>query len=99
MRSRSVSADAAGRVGGLEFSEIEVAACLQGLGGGGVLQVFGWRLQPRGILALLSGHLGDRVASARGAAAMVVRPTGADRGDAGSSQGEERVSLDLSYVV
>src|SRR5271165_6907483 len=73
----SISAEAARRNDGLEFSEVEVADRLEALGQRAVLLVGRQRFEPTGILCLQLAELGDGVLPTPGAAAMVGRATGA----------------------
>ena len=60
----SIAAEAPWRLNRLEFGEVEIDNCPQGIGGGAVLLIIGQCLQPCGIFRLEIGEGGDGIVPA-----------------------------------
>src|SRR5919199_6008324 len=81
---RSVAAEAARRLDGLQLAEVEFADRLRG---STLLQVDRQGLQPSGVFGLQSGERGNRIVPALSAAAMISRTAGADDWRSGHPRG------------
>src|SRR5215211_9172493 len=85
--SCSIPAEAAWRFGRLQLTEIEIAARLQRLCGGALLQVGRQALQPNAVLGLQGGECRDRIVPTLSATTMLGRAAGADGRCAGGPCG------------